>query len=111
MQTTTLKLKARTVEWINGLLSGQIPHDEKDANTMVEWTARFPDGYECDLKVVSGGRTGEEDADTPYLDPVLFDPSGREVSCLQDESENIVGEYQWDLADGSSYLLVVEQED
>lgn len=111
MQNATLKLAPGPVDWLNGMLSGKIPCEVRDGDLIVEFTVKFPDRYECDLKLVSGGRAGEPDADTPYLDPVLFDPDGREVACLQDESENVLGEYRWDLADENSYVLTVVQDD
>jgi hypothetical protein len=107
MQNATLKIKQDRVEYINGLLTGKFPCETKDAEVIVEITAKFPDGCEVDLKLVSGGRAGEDDADLPYLDPVLFSPGGTELCCLDPGHENILGEYRFDV-DEEQYLLVVE---
>jgi hypothetical protein len=112
--STVLKVTPKAIAGVNGLLAGTIPHDERDGNVMVEWTARFAGGCEADVKLVSGGRTGEDDADLPYLDAVLFDPDGRELACCDAESEKIEGEYQWTVPGGQEdedlYTLVVEPE-
>lgn len=106
----TCILDIPTVEWINGLLAGSVPCDTKDAETIVTITGKFQNGYEYDLKLVSGGRAGEDDADLPYLDPVIFDPQGRERGVLEPDSENVLGEYRWNVGD-DTYILTVEQKE
>lgn len=111
MLISSLVFKPETLAWVNGLLSGEVPHTEKRGNTMIEWTAVFPDGCEADLKVVSCGRTGEEDAELPYVDAILFSPGGTELGLLDPVLGKIDGIYQWD-PDGpvDCYVLEVKQE-
>lgn len=65
------------------------------------YTAIFSNGCEADIKVVI-------DADSPYIDPVLFDPNGHEITCLQDESTNLLGEYRFDVGE-DSYIVCVKE--
>jgi hypothetical protein len=114
MQNATIKVTPKALAWVNGLLDGTIPHDEQDGNVMVEWTARFPGGCEADVKLVSGGKTGEDGADLPYLDAVLFDPDGNELACCGADHEKIEGQYRWTvpggLEDEDLYTLAVTAE-
>ena len=50
--------------------------DAYDGAEIIE-TVMFDDGYEIDLKLVNG-------EEGPYLDIVLFDPNGREVTKVDD---------------------------
>jgi hypothetical protein len=81
---------------IQGLLDGSAP--TRDKNTLT-YTAHFANGYEADIKVV-------QDADSPYLDPVLFDNQGHELACLQDDSYRIDGIYHFEVGE-DIYLVEV----
>jgi len=77
------------VDKVHDLLSGRATPESKETLTV---SVQFENGWEADIKVV-------QDADSPYLDPVLFDQYGFEVTCLQDESESLEGAYRFDVDD------------
>ena len=62
-------------------------------------TAKFDNGYEADIKTV----ICEEDS--PYVDPVLFNPFGSEVCVLGVEDGPIQGEYVFE--NGADIYTVV----
>jgi hypothetical protein len=58
----------------------------------------FPDGFSADVKLVNG--------EPPYVDPVLFNVEGCEVSTLCPESETLDGEFRWTVKE-DEYVLTV----
>lgn len=110
--TQYIMVRSEELGDINDILSGTLKHDIADAETMWSATAKFPDKCEADIKVVSSGRTdpgyGEdvEDSELPYVDAVLFDPSGREISVLEPSFERVDGEYEF-YVDDTIYRVVV----
>ena len=81
------------------LLTGSVSPSSRDTLTV---TAKFDNGYEADIKLV-------QDADSPYLDPVLFDENGFEVTCLQDDSYSLDGTYQFDVDDDTYIVEIVSE--
>ena len=63
-------------------------------------TAKFDNGYEADIKTV----ICEEDS--PYVDPVLFNPFGSEVCASGVEEGPIQGEYVFE-SDSDTYTVIV----
>lgn len=70
----------------------------KNGSTYWTLTHKFADGYEADIKVVSG--------DSPYVDPVLFNSEGHEI-CAGDVSDKLDGTYIW-YDDEKTYTLHVK---
>jgi hypothetical protein len=68
----------------------------------ITYTVKFPNGYEADIKVVIC-----ED-DTPYIDTVLFNERGCEITCSSDDSEQYDGEYCFEEGD-KEYVVTVLQ--
>lgn len=97
----TIKVQADELIKLNSLLKQtERSPDYKDASTIKVFTAKFGNNIEADIKVVNG--------DGPYVDPVLFD-NGNEVSCLQDPSETLEGEYIFEYKN-QTFTVVVEKE-
>lgn len=93
------KLPAQVVKEINEFLREKDTSTTfKNGSTYWTFTHKFADGYEADIKVVSG--------DGPYVDPVLFDNEGREM-CVGDVSDQLDGEYIW-YTDEKQYTLKVQ---
>ena len=65
-------------------------------------TAKFSNGYEADIKIVIC-----EEA-PPYIDAVLFDPRGSEVTCDSSE-EDYGGEYWFQDHAGNGYYVAIRQ--
>lgn len=99
MKTAAIILPPEAIQEANAFLGGTKSKAESPAGVLT-FTAKFEGGAEADIKVVL-------DADEPYLDPVLFDEHGREVMCIQDDSTRIEGEYRFDLADGTTYIVEI----
>lgn len=75
---------------------GRYEGAEQD-ETIKTWTAKFENGYEADIKLCNG--------DTPYIDSVLFNPSGSQV-CVLEISEELIGEYVFE-CNGDQYEVDV----
>lgn len=66
-----------------------------------EYTAKFDNGYEADIKVCSG-------TNNFYVDPVLFDDLGHEVDLI-DPRDTLLGEYEfWD--HGNIYIVLLKED-
>lgn len=99
-----LALPAKTLDYYRHILSriGQQLYDEfgLKRDETITHTAKFNNGYEADIKIVI---CAEE---PPYIDAVLFDPQGKEVSCEAGEDE-YRGEYQFQDHSANNYFVEV----
>ena len=68
------------------------------SDVLGEFTIKFPDGYEADIKVCDG--------DSRWVDSVLFDDLGHEVQVLE-PSDSILGEYPF--ADHAVEVVLAER--
>jgi hypothetical protein len=66
------------------------------------FTARFRNGFQADIKVCNAETSGGG----PWVDPVLFDEGGNEVSVIE-PGDSLLGKYYWEV-DGEAYVAVVE---
>lgn len=75
-------------------------HNEKIArdSTIATFTARFSNGFEADIKVCAG-------SSNCFIDPVLFNEQGCEVSVLDCEA-NLLGEYYFEF-EGNDYVVEI----
>lgn len=94
-----VKVSGELIDMAKGLLTGSVSPSSRNTLTV---TAKFDNGYEADIKLV-------QDADSPYLDPVLFDEYGFEVACLQDDSYCLDGTYQFDVDDDTYIVEIVSE--
>lgn len=96
-------IPAEIAKYIKDVLEieeGCCPDFDEDA-VIYTATARFPNGYEADIKLCNG--------DTPWVDPVLFDESGRQEALL-DPDEDFFGEFRFEAGDGE-YIVDVKEGD
>ena len=83
--------------------------DTKDGNTIHIFTAYFPNDYFADIKVVNGSRPfGDRKGSSPWIDCVLFDSNGGEVTCFIGDDDSLLGEYLFE-DDENSYCVVIEE--
>ena len=94
MMETSISVNAYVVADLDSLLSGDTSTQQKDGSTIQSFTGVFANGWEADIKVVSGGSDC-----LPYVDPVLFDETGCEVYPLEADRETVVGIYRWEVGD------------
>lgn len=66
-------------------------------------TASFANGYEADIKLV----ICEED--TPFVDAVLFNQHGGEVTCVLGDGDVYHGVYRFENQDGQDYVVIVRK--
>lgn len=95
MSNVKLQVSPDALDACNRILSGSRVAGPDDV--LYAFTARFDDGWEADIKVCNG--------DPPFIDPVLFNNSGYEVRCLQDDGVHVEGEYHFD----DSHVVVIER--
>jgi hypothetical protein len=86
----------------NDLLSGKTEDRTGDGNTIRVFKTSFSNGWEVDIKLVAGDPT-------PYVDAVLFDYDGNEVTCLEPAFDEIDGEYYFS-TDWGEYRVVVRND-
>ncbi len=85
-------LLQKVLDWKDGI------YPEWGKDEVHTLTAKFPTGIEADIKVVNG--------DSPYVDPVLFEKNGSELTVIE-PTDTILGEYIfWDEKD--NYIVKVE---
>jgi len=83
-----LAIDANHIEFCDSLLAdAEYRYDTEELPCV--FTVRFDNGYEADIKVVN--------ADPPYIDAVLFDEYGFEISILEPEFEQILGTYTFNI--------------
>lgn len=103
---TVLELPAETLAHYRYLLkrTGRQLYDEfgLKRDETITHTAKFCNGYEADIKIV----ICEEEP--PYIDAVLFDPCGNEVSCGGSD-DDYVGEYWFIDHACNSYFVEVRE--
>lgn len=58
--------------------------DCEQAAPVFVWTAKFPNGFEADVKVVSASNPEEEPC---WCEAVLFDDKGVEIMCSEPSDE------------------------
>lgn len=105
--STTLKLPQSEINYCNSLLAMRVGDPKQKYNeTVTCLTAKFSDGCEVDIKVVNGN---EECG--PWLDVILFDDQGWEITALPPEGESVVGEFDFYVElDGKKMLYHLEIE-
>lgn len=91
------KEESEKMEQILAIEEGHCPDYDRIA-TIKTYTAKFPNGFESDVKVCNG--------DTPYVDAVLFDEDGVEL-CTEEVSETLLGEYAFTF-EADSYEVTVK---
>jgi|LSQX01.1.fsa_nt_gb hypothetical protein len=95
----TITIPAEEARYIKDILEieeGCCPDYDEDALIYVA-TAKFPDGFEADIKLCNGN--------TPWVDPVLFDKMGGQAGLL-DPDDDFFGEFCFDTGD-AEYIVVV----
>ena len=98
---TVIKIPVEELAEVQRLLdSNELIPDCRDAEVYQKWTGKFPDGFECDIKLVNaeGG---------PYLDCVLFDHHGCELAVIE-PAYSLPGEYTWHLGSDEYVCRVVK---
>lgn len=90
------------MEFIKSMLSiKQEKYRECDEGmTVYSSTTRFLDGFEADINLC--------DDNPPWVNPVLFNEHGAEVSCL-DAGDEFLGEFVFE-TDDALYILIIEEE-
>lgn len=81
--------------------------DEKDGNVLFSITGKFNNGFEMDVKIPNC-RDVESNGGENYIDYVLFDPEGHELSCGYSDHMDICGEYQLE-CDGTQYTFIIKE--
>ena len=78
-------------DYVESQLESGEPFEKTDRDGVpYVFTARFPLGYEVDIKVCNA----EKEGGGPYIDPVLFQ-DGHEV-CTAEVDESLTSEFQFD---------------
>lgn len=72
----------------------------KESDLIDFFTVTLPNKYEVDFKLINGDSEA-----SPWLDVVLFDEYGNEITCLPDESYEVDGEYCFSL-EGSEDIVI-----
>ncbi len=93
------KEEAKYIKDILAIEEGYCSDYDEDALIYVA-TARFPNGYEADIKLCNGN--------TPWVDPVLFNEREGQAGLL-DPDEEFFGEYCFE-TDDAEYVVIVEEE-
>ncbi len=99
---TIIKIPKEEAKYIKDILvieDGCCPDYDEDALIYVA-TARFPNGYEADIKLCNGN--------TPWVDPVLFNEKGGQAALL-DPDEEFFGEFCFEV-DNAEYVVTVIEE-
>ena len=91
----TIKIPGNQLAVVNDLLTGRIPCLKHDGFLFVDLVEYFADGYSVNVKVISGGAKGTQDACLPYCDVVLFNEDGNEVDSTGSAREKLTGEYKF----------------
>lgn len=98
IHNANIEICKSVVDDVNAILnSGKIQPTAEDI--MFAFTASFANGYEADIKLVNGN--------PPYIDPVLFDSNGCELSVISADAETINGEYHWFVGNDEYRLCVI----
>ncbi len=94
----SIKVDKSELEFCN-LLIQENKYREDTEEVPYTYTCKFLNGIEADIKVVN--------ADSPYIDAILFDENGFELSVLEPEFERLDGQYIFYL-DKDMYTVTVE---
>lgn len=88
MHETTLYVDATVVHETNRILERKSKLDDTKEDLVIEtFTGTFPNQCQADIKVCNGN--------PPYIDPVLFDENGIEISLLEPDDGPVQGDWEW----------------
>jgi len=101
---TKISIESSVLQEMNRILSlDKGLEDTKNGNTIQTFYADFEDGTQADIKVCNGS----EDS-SPWIDAVLFDEDGNEITCFIADSETLDGEYIFFYGD-DEYVVEVNE--
>lgn len=102
----TITVRKETAIWAERMLDMEnVDFDDLDVDedsTVFVLTAQFEDGYEADIKLCSGQSNF-------FVDPVLFDPLGRQAALLPPDDMEIDGTYEFKLPTKTYVVNVVKK--
>jgi len=103
-QTITVPLEE--LQEINTILQRDSWDEDSGRHEIIySLTAKFEDGNEVDIKVIN---SDDEEAG-PWIDAVLFDENGSELSCMEPSFDELEGKYTFWPISGDEYIVIIKE--